>query len=767
MNDEADLGDVQIRKDGKSQLWLLPLGWFIIACWILDWFLMRITTEILQSVLGSLAQGFAIGVCLGQACFISLLGGLCGRCWLKGITIATLLMMVGYVLIFVGLFMVRSVSISFEPSNPIWAAFLLPMFSVYLSAPILLGRQWMGWRLTRLPTETPRAPFGIEELFLITAALASLLSLSRLPQVAWEVSGVDVFRGCAMFGGFFCLASALVVVPSIYIVFRNTGHRLLWLRIFAFYSIAILFGVIVVSAITEFATVGNSQSNWKLGFIIAITASTIATLGIVALLASGFRIARYVQNSEMDALTETEANRALDRALHRRWVLALFLIAICSNMGVSYMVYLRQTTDESHLKVFNRLLSDGGSIALKGRNIIELKLGTSATDASIKDRNMFELNSRYSAAGESLYEYRQMSQIESLGLSETKVTDAVLPKLRQFKRLKSIDLSHTQITDDGFRELQKFNNLEHLSLAGSRVTMAGLKNFFNAIKKNWRLKSIDLSDLNMDDHSLDQLKTEGQLVFSHLSSLALRNNKITDEGVKTLLERYGSFDEKLDLTGNPIDGTGFDEIGSLTINTFRELILDKTRINDTSFGLVLPKLTINGWLSIRETDLTDAILPIFATSPSISGIKLGDGQITEDGLVKHQPQNFQRLSLNSKQFTGRCFDKWKSSIEYLDMSGSGIHDDTIRFLANLPNLRFLRLSDTDITDASLRQLATFEGSIDYLDVSNTQITARGLRESGLPRHQAIHLALNQFTLEEIQMLKSVLTILVGEKSYEP
>jgi Leucine-rich repeat (LRR) protein len=52
-------------------------------------------------------------------------------------------------------------------------------------------------------------------------------------------------------------------------------------------------------------------------------------------------------------------------------------------------------------------------------------------------------------------ELKDLKNLTTLDLSETKITDAGLKELRELKKLASLSLANTQITDTGLKKLQK------------------------------------------------------------------------------------------------------------------------------------------------------------------------------------------------------------------------------------------------------------------------------------------------------------------------
>src|SRR5207249_1913533 len=117
-----------------------------------------------------------------------------------------------------------------------------------------------------------------------------------------------------------------------------------------------------------------------------------------------------------------------------------------------------------------------------------------------------------------LEKLRDFNNLQTLTLSPGRVTDGVLRTLREVELLHalsrtlaregrrptdaaevvSLDLSGTPVTDAGLKELKNLTKLEWLSLAGTRVTSAGLKE----LKELKGLKELVLAASDVTDGML-------------------------------------------------------------------------------------------------------------------------------------------------------------------------------------------------------------------------------------------------------------------------
>jgi hypothetical protein len=68
-----------------------------------------------------------------------------------------------------------------------------------------------------------------------------------------------------------------------------------------------------------------------------------------------------------------------------------------------------------------------------------------------------------------------LSQLERLSLTQTKISDKTLEDVAKLRKLKWLGLAGTAVTDKGLAKLSSLSDLKELNLTGSRVTADGVK----------------------------------------------------------------------------------------------------------------------------------------------------------------------------------------------------------------------------------------------------------------------------------------------------
>ena len=97
--------------------------------------------------------------------------------------------------------------------------------------------------------------------------------------------------------------------------------------------------------------------------------------------------------------------------------------------------------------------------------------------------------------------WKAVTQLESLNLGCTRVTDGGLKQLRGLTQLQTLNLSKTRVTDMGLGYIAGLARLQDLVLAGTRITGTGLQD----LKRLTELQSLSLSETKVTNGSLESL----------------------------------------------------------------------------------------------------------------------------------------------------------------------------------------------------------------------------------------------------------------------
>ena len=490
-----------------------------------------------------------------QVALAMVLGGLLGRSWLKGILISSALAMIPIVFIT----SMRDFSIGNSSQN-VWLACAIPFVVMVGASPLLLMRLLCGWRLDREPNlQTRRGAIGIEDMLIATSSIASFLLMSQIPMKVWNSPWTQFVVPLVYLSVVLMIVTLVFMVPAVSMAFRIRNARAHWLSLFAITMI----GVICFASLFGQFSFGRITYDWAQWITILSAALPIYLVSLIAfkvLRFCGYKLARY-ENALTPATEASKREYQANRNLHRTLGALVLTVAIAASVAQFQIVEARNHTAEKNFELLLSLEKTGGSIGVNEQIVRQLSLGTAATDS--------ELGS-----------YTYLTTVTELSLANTQITDKGLSHLQNFQALKSLDLSNTKITDAGLEELKDLENLEHLSIAGTRISPSKIPELL----RSSRLTSIDVSNLGLDDEFVTYLRRNYRYPFS----ISVRNNFISDTGLKELWFHDPMVFTKLDLSGTNIDGSGF--VSKVTIN---QLILKDVPISDGAFGPMLPNLTVD------------------------------------------------------------------------------------------------------------------------------------------------------------------------------
>ena len=165
-----------------------------------------------------------------------------------------------------------------------------------------------------------------------------------------------------------------------------------------------------------------------------------------------------------------------------------------------------------------------------------------------------------------------------------------------------------------------------------------------------------------------------------------------------------------------------------------ELTLGGTQVTDE--GLIhltqLPRLRV---LRLSRTAITDAGMSVLAKCETLESIDVSQTQVGDQGVweLRALPR-LRILNLFQTRVTDRGLASFQDAehrsaarIERLNLDRCLITDDGIAKLASLPNLSWLHLGVTAITDTALAELAKFE-SLTEVIVTRTETTLEGVEQ---------------------------------------
>jgi len=214
--------------------------------------------------------------------------------------------------------------------------------------------------------------------------------------------------------------------------------------------------------------------------------------------------------------------------------------------------------------------------------------------------------------------------VVAIDLAKTKVVDGNLEALatKEYAKgltdLKSLNLRDTKITDNGLAFVKGYENLEHIFLDRSDVTEAGLKH----LKDLGKLKTFSAEELFIYNDGLEVLKN-----WPLLTVLDLRGTKISDRG----LEHVAGLTklERLNLSNTKISDDGLSQLKNLI--KLQYLFLEETYITDDGMPRIKPFYKL-AELDLRGTRITDKGLVNINKNYALQVLRLNGTKVSDKGL---------------------------------------------------------------------------------------------------------------------------------------
>jgi len=656
-----------------------------------------------------------IGIFQAQAGIFCILGGTVGRSWISSFLLSAVLAVVSFSLFFGGSFWTNDEAPL--PEVAILAIGVVPPLLFCGCVPLLFLRSLNGWHLSR-STVALTEPYSlrIEDFLMAMILVAGLLAIAPSAFGFATANGFEEDLSILLYASVISAVASTVAVFPVSILYFRTSTRRGRIAVLFFFamlgltaSIACQFGYQLWNGASfPFATLDS------LAFLSYVATSTVLfSLGLKVLHWSGFRmraiakVSKLIEANDLPAHSPFHSTFSSYRQKNRVAAAGIVLASIAITAGISYLKQERLRLAETFKSLNSSFLLDGGYVEHQGYKPFALRVPPTTDNSSL--------------------DLSQFKNLSAISLSGTQLTESNLIAISKMNRLMDIDVSQTAFSNSSLKHLPRKLYLERLSLAGTQITTDGINEVMAGRR---RIAALDVGDLSLDDEAFMQLHIQ------NVTGLILRGNPITDKSLKSLTSLF-----YLDLSGTKCDGS---ELGLLT--NVGTLVLDGTSVDDSAITQLLASNSTLTRLSLRNTQVTDATLKTLAQYSLLIELKLGDGEITAQGLEAAGIAFSDLLALNSRKFTGNVFASWKPTIRRLDMSHSGVSDLDVHHLASVSGLQELSLVDCDVSDSSLAQLASMD--LLKIDLTGTKVTAAMVAKI-FPKSTRVHISPSQCGPDEL------------------
>ncbi|MEM7475896.1 MAG: hypothetical protein AAF483_12965, partial [Planctomycetota bacterium] len=298
------------------------------------------------------------------------------------------------------------------------------------------------------------------------------------------------------------------------------------------------------------------------------------------------------------------------------------------------------------------------------------------------------------------------------------------------------------VTLNGIQELMKQTELYGLRIAGIEFPKGEIPDcLFDS------LSELDISNCGV---SYTELKKH----WSELPNrLGIGGMNLNDDQLTQLL--FDSAKDQLDLHNNNLDGSFLakSRVPIRNINLSMNPLVDNSFKEAANASLDVYYLTLGQNPKLTSKGLDDLLVM------GVQYLELGPGCFTEKQLSAAQLQ-ISELILRGKEFTGAELDLTAASLYELDLSHTGVTSESFNKLkGRLGPVSVLVLKGTAIDDDALPMLVGM--GVFRLDLSNTQVTAAGLRQFQSEMNGTLIITPGQFSTEELSELRRTPNIQLG------
>ena len=405
------------------------------------------------------------------------------------------------------------------------------------------------------------------------------------------------------------------------------------------------------------------------------------------------------------------------------------------------VIHILKLSELRRLNLAGTRITDTGGALLGGLgNLAVLDLGgtvvAAKTLAAIRPLALLELYLDHTRIGPGLHTLDGfapgISRFDVSALQSYKPTDSDLAWLAKAPNLVEVGLSGSKVTDALVAQIGNRRKLRVVKLAGTAIT----RDSIDAVMMSKHLEEVDFADTPVSDVQAAEL-----LAMPNMRAVRLDRTKIGDGALKLveqpsgkLVELYLSYTKVTDaglviLDQTPkLEGLGLadTQLGDLTVqriaklSELRTLVLSKARtgrailgelgklhelerlyLDDTRMGdeqvPALVQLTQLRVLHLESTDVSELALPTLRTFTQLDELTLGDTRLRSGSLDLSVWYRLRTLSLMGLDITDddlKIIAKRRSLVT-LDLSATEVRD--LSPLLALPNLRVLGLARTKLT----------------------------------------------------------------------
>jgi len=238
---------------------------------------------------------------------------------------------------------------------------------------------------------------------------------------------------------------------------------------------------------------------------------------------------------------------------------------------------------------------------------------------------------------EGLIHLPRLKNLKFLKIWGQGISDAGMQHVRQLTNLNVLGLNDTRVTDDGISQLSGLKNLREVHLFRTAIGDKGME----VLSSIPSLSSMNLRDTKISDDSITYLSRLDNLVKLDLSETNAPG--ITDDSAATLLRMKNL--KSLNLWSTKISDATVEQVVNLP--ALEWLNLDKTSISNESITY-LSRIRNLKWLHIGSTEVNDDCVESLLALPNLKYLNVSNSQISGEKFF----ELYEKLSVNGCEVIG-------------------------------------------------------------------------------------------------------------------
>lgn len=422
-------------------------------------------------------------------------------------------------------------------------------------------------------------------------------------------------------------------------------------------------------------------------------------------------------------------------------------------IGNAGLVHLAKLPNLRYLLLQGKNFTDSGIAHLKNvpslriLNVSRLKQLTDAALPYVAEIPNLEAVSFYwsqNITDEGVVHLKKMRSLKKLNIGQSKVTDIGVAHLAQIKTLEYLDLPSEGITNADLQHLSNLTNLKELDVTRYHYVAPKLgKDYYTdkglaALANCTRLEDLSIGSIGITDAGLDHIVKLNNLKNLHLlgcdnvtdkglaklsrlkslTKLVIWHSNLTISGLAQLNSRSNL--TELDVTDVRRQGAVLDLSG---LNNLEELTLMFPRESDDAFidadlkCLAGLKKLKHLEVGPRTRKFSDLGLSYLAGLTEMGLLDVGGSGVTNEGIkyLTNMKKLYHLTITGGWDMNKRAF-----------ISGGNITEEGLRYLGQIKSLMYLNIAaDKDFSPAAVRRLRRELPRLKFLKINGRDILPPG------------------------------------------